>query len=216
MPRPLVTLKPRDLERITGETLAHYEGRAHAFWKATKDHDVTQNIEALLSELDDVAPLRILDIGCGPGRDLVAFKALGHEPVGLDGSAAFVKMARERSGCEVWQQNLLEMSLPDASFDGVFANAVLFHVPTQELPRVLGELFRALKPGGVLFASNPRGPDIEGQERDDRYGAYLTLETWRAYVTAAGFVELRHYFRPEGRPLSQQPWLATVWRRPAT
>jgi len=211
--RPLATLQPRDVARLTGETLAHYEERPHAFWNATKDHDVTQNIEALLGELEDRAPLAILDLGCGPGRDLLAFKELGHEPVGLDGSAAFVKMARERSGCEVWHQDLLKLDLPEARFDGIFANAVLFHVPTQELLRVLGDLRRTLKPGGVLFTSNPRGPDIEGQQHDDRYGAYLTLTTWRAYVDQAGFDELRHYFRPDNKPLAQQPWLATVNRR---
>ena len=66
-------------------------------------------------------------------------------------------MARIYSGCEVWQQDFLKLDLPDSHFDGVYANASLFHVPSQELPRVLLELHTTLKPGGVLFSSNPRG-----------------------------------------------------------
>jgi SAM-dependent methyltransferase len=123
-----------------------------------------------------------------------------------------VKMARELSGCEVWAQDLLRLDLPAARFDGIFANAVLFHVPSQELPRVLLDLRGTLKEGGVLFCSNPRGPDIEGMQ-GDRYGCYLKLETWRIYMTEAGFTELEHYYRPTGRHISQQPWLATVWRK---
>ncbi len=66
-------------------------------------------------------------------------------------------MARRYSGCDVLHQDFLAMSLPASRFDGVFANASLFHVPSQELPRVLAELAEALKPRGVLFCSNPRG-----------------------------------------------------------
>jgi SAM-dependent methyltransferase len=71
-------------------------------------------------------------------------------------------MARAHSGCQVWQQDFLKLELPVQYFDGVFANAALFHVPSQELPRVLLELHTTLKPGGVLFSSNPRGRNEEG------------------------------------------------------
>jgi SAM-dependent methyltransferase len=94
----------------------------------------------------------------------------------------------------------------------VFANASLFHVPSQELPRVLRELRDALRPGGVLFASNPRGADKEGWS-GERYGAYYEHDTWRSFVEAAGFRELEHYYRPPGRPRDEQPWLATVYEK---
>ena len=116
------------------------------------------------------------------------------------------------SGCEVWQQDFLTLDLPSAAFDGIYANASLFHVPGQELPRVLGELAAALKPRGVLFSSNPRGNDEEGWS-GERYGAFHCLESWRRYLTAAGFLEIDHYYRPVGLPREQQPWLASVWRK---
>ena len=205
------THSPRDLEDISRRTLDSYVQRAESFWEGTRHHDVSENVAALLQSITAPPPFTILDFGCGPGRDLITFTDLGHVAIGLEAAAPFAAMARKQSGCEVWEQDFLALDLPDAYFDGIFANASLFHVPTQELPRVLGELRRALKPGGVLFSSNPHGNDDEGWNRG-RFGAYHRLETWRAFMTAASFAELRHYYRPTGLPREQQPWLASVWR----
>jgi len=204
-------LNPQDLSAITARTLGHYDRQAESFWRGTRGHDVSQNIAALLAPIEGKLPFTILDFGCGPGRDLKALTDLGHVAVGLDGSARFAEMARAHAGCEVLHQDFLALDLPAGRFDGVFANAALFHVPTQELPRVLRQLHAALKPRGVLFSSNPRGNNEEGWN-EERYGAYWDLEAWRHYLSAAGFTELAHYYRPAGLPREQQPWLATVWR----
>jgi len=208
-------LTPKELHRIAARTLAHYDQNAQAFWEGTRDHDVSQNIAALLKHIEAAPPFELLDFGCGPGRDLKTFTALGHHATGLEGSAQLAAMARAHSGCNVLEQNFLELELPGGHFDGVFANAVLFHIPSQELPRVLRELCMTLKPGGVLFSSNPRGDGQEGWS-GDRYGAFHDWESWRGYMTAAGFVELTHYYRPPGLPREQQPWLASVWRKPVS
>ena len=207
----MAKLGPRDLAAITGRTLGHYDQHADAFWRGTRDHDVSQNLDALLRHIEGAPPFAILDFGCGPGRDLKSLAGRGHAAIGLEGSVRLAALARAWSGCEVWQQDFLELSLPAARFDGIFANAALFHVPTQELPRVLSELRMALKTHGVLFSSNPRGNNEEGWN-EERYGAYWDLAAWRRYLTAAGFVELAHYYRPAGLPREQQPWLASVWR----
>lgn len=206
-------LSPDELAQISALTLRHYQQCAEEFRAGTRDHDVSQNIAALLGHIQAEPPYQILDFGCGPGRDLRTFSALGHTAIGLDGCPRFVEMARADSGCEVWLQDFLALDLPAARFDGIFANAVLFHVPSQELPRVLDQLYAALKPGGVLFSSNPRGENQEGWN-GERYGAYYDLQNWRALLGAAGFLELQHYYRPAGLPREQQPWLASVWRRP--
>lgn len=202
---------PADTSR---RTLGHYEAHAEAFWAGTHDHDVTQNLAALLRWLPGDRPLRLLDFGCGPGRDLLALKQRGHLPVGLDGTPSFCEMARVHSGCEVWQQDFLALDLPPGRFDGVFANASLFHVPAVHLPRVLGQLHGTLDAGGVLFASNPRG-DNRGGWSGERYGHYWDWDAWRVQLEAAGFTALEHYYRPPGLPREQQPWLASVWRRGA-
>jgi SAM-dependent methyltransferase len=193
-------------------TLAHYEANAARFWEGTRDHDVSQNRAALLTRIEAQPPLSILDFGCGPGRDLAYFRTLGHDAVGLDGCRAFCEMARRLTGCEVLEQDFLRLSLPAGRFDGIFANASLFHVPGDVIALVLGQLHAALKPRGVLFSSNPRGDNREGWQ-GERYGCYWELERWRSIVAPAGFVELESYYRPAGRPREQQPWLATVWRK---
>lgn len=205
-------LKPEQLQQITATTVGHYDLVAEDFREGTRDHDVSQNIEALLRHIQAAQPWQILDFGCGPGRDLQTFTRLGHIATGLDGSQRFAEMARADSGCDVWQQDFLKLDLPAEHFDGIFANAVLFHVPRQELPRVLRQLHATLKPGGVLFSSNPRGNNQEGW-KGQRYGAYHDLENWQQLLIEAGFVELEHYYRPAGLPREQQPWLASVWRK---
>lgn len=208
------------LSSIETRTLGHYEAEAIAFWEGTRLHDVSQNHAALLEALGEPVDrpgsraLRILDLGCGPGRDLAFFRRLGHEPTGLDGCAAFVAMARVHGACEVLHQRFGSLDLGDRRFDGVFANAALFHVPSSRLPAVLTALWRALEPGGVLFCSNPRsfGADQEGFQ-GARYGTYLTMASWTTCLTNAGFLVERTYLRPETVPEHERPWVAHVARR---
>ena len=203
---------PQELRRLSEITIGHYDRVADDYWYGTRNHDVSQNYEAFLEAIEGKPPFDILDLGCGPGRDLQYFNSMGHAVIGLDGSEALVSLARLNSGCEVLQQNFLAMNLPECRFDGVFANASLFHVPSQELPRILLEVSTTLKSRGVLFCSNPRGNNEEGLE-GSRYSCFFDLDTWRDYVIDAGFIEVRHYFRPTGLPRDRQPWLATVWRK---
>ncbi|MGZ8191396.1 MAG: class I SAM-dependent methyltransferase [Methylococcaceae bacterium] len=204
-------LPPVNLNDIMQQTIAHYDSHAQSFWEGTKDHDVSQNIAAFLGACQQDKVLDILDFGCGPGRDMLHFKSVGHRPVGLDGSAAFCQMAAGLTDCPVLWQNFLELELPEQAFDGIYANASLFHVPRQHLPDVLDSLYRALRSEGILFTSNPRGNGeaIQGQ----RYGNYMELETSTRFLAAANFEILHHYYRPEGLPRHQQPWLAIVSKR---
>ena len=206
-------LSSEDLRHIAARTVGHYDEHAQSYWEGTRDHDVSQNVRAFLAALGGTPPFDLLDLGCGPGRDLQTFKALGHCALGLEGSPKQAALARIHSGCEVLEQNFLQLDLPDGRFDGVFANAVLFHVPGQELPRVLSQLHRTLKPGGVLFSSNPRGAGQEGWN-GDRYGAFHDWPSWQQYLTEAEFIEVEHFYRPAGVPIEAQPWLASVWRKP--
>ena len=210
--RPPYALDEAQLWHVSEMTIGHYDRTAEDYRDGTRNHDVSQNYAALLEAIEGEPPYAILDLGCGPGRDLRYFRSLGHDATGLDGSMEFVTMARRYSGCDVLHQDFLAMTLPVNRFDGIFANASLFHVPSQELPRVLAELAEALKPRGVLFCSNPRGNNEEGVS-GDRFSCFLDLATWRDFVTAAGFTEVRHYYRPPGLPRYKQWWLATILRK---
>ena len=79
-------MNPQDPETIAHLTLEHYNQYAEEFWQGTRDHDVSQNIAALLQYIRNEPPFKILDFGCGPGRDLKTFAELGHIAIGLEGA----------------------------------------------------------------------------------------------------------------------------------
>ena len=211
-------------------TIADYDAVAAAFDAGNKDHDVSQNIDALLGA---IAAGRA---GDGVGRRAARRRAAGHcgfgvrrrprsrrthgarlRGVGRRRSPAFCELARRAApGCTVLEQDFVDMDLPAETFDGAFANASLFHVPSEDLPDVLRRIFESLKPGGVFFASNAHGfgEDKEGWT-DGRTPAtrswvcWLSEATWRRYCEAAGFTFLHSYYRGSSRA-----FLATVWRKP--
>ena len=211
-------------------TIADYDAVAAAFDAGNKNHDVSQNIDALLGSIASgragdalggaagtERPI-IVDLGCAGGRDLIALTARGCEAWGVEGSPAFCELARRAApGCTVLEQDFVDMDLPAETFDGAFANASLFHVPSESLPDVLRRIFESLKPGGVFFASNAHGfgEDKEGWT-DGRTPAtrswvcWLSEATWRRYCEAAGFTFLHSYYRG-----SSKAFLATVWRKPS-
>src|SRR5215471_8133639 len=88
------------LRRISELTIAHYDRSADAYWEGTRDHDVNQNYAALLDAIEGDPPYSILDLGCGPGRDLRYFQSLGHDAVGLDGSTEFVAAANSQPSAD--------------------------------------------------------------------------------------------------------------------
>ena len=102
---------PQELKDLAAKTLEHYNQKAEDFFFGTIDHDVDQNITALLRYIKGDAPFAILDLGCGPGRDLKTLSKRGHVAVGLEGAHRFVEMARTYSGCEVWLQDIKTRSL---------------------------------------------------------------------------------------------------------
>lgn len=202
------------MEQHEEVTIAQYQAEADGFREGTWDHDVSQNRDALVAAMPQ-NPGKILDLGCGPGRDLVAFKGQGHTVIGLDATPAFVEMARQASGCEVWQQSFLSLDLPPETFDGIFANASLLHVPRDQMVRVLRDVWRSLVVEGALMMSMGRG-DWEGytaRETGYRYVVAWEYETLAPCVEQAGFEIVDHYYRPPGLPLQQQSWVVIVARK---
>ncbi len=198
-------------DKLTHNTIHHYELSPQDFWEGTKDHDVSQNLDALCRNLPSVEDT-VLDFGCGPGRDVKALIQRGKEVIGLDGCADFCQMARKYSGREIWQQNFITLDLPVNYFAGIFANASLFHIPRESLLQVLKIFHHSLIKDGIVFCSNPRGPNIE-QINGLRYGNYMDVEGWKSFFLEAGFQEIERYYRPKDLPREQQPWLAMVWRK---
>ncbi|MGI0490696.1 class I SAM-dependent methyltransferase [Alkalinema pantanalense CENA528] len=204
------------MEKHEAITIAEYQTTAESFKTGTWDHDVSQNRQALVAAMPR-NPGRILDLGCGPGRDLVAFQIDGHEVVGLDATPAFVAMARQVANCEVWQQTFLDLQLPANYFDGIFANASLIHVPRSEMVRVLRDLERSLVPQGAIVMSMVRG-DGEGfshRPTGARYVVGWEYDSLTPCLEAAGLQIVEHYYRPPNAPPEAQNWLAIVAQKVA-
>ena len=109
------------LDSKSAATIADYDAVAAAFDAGNRDHDVSQNIDALLEPITAERPI-IVDLGCAGGRDLVALTARGCEAWGGEGSPAFCELARRAApGCTVLAQDFVALDLPAETFDGAFA-----------------------------------------------------------------------------------------------
>jgi SAM-dependent methyltransferase len=199
------------MEKHEQITIAEYQLTAESYRVGTWDHDVSQNREALVAAMPKASG-KILDLGCGPGRDLVAFQSMGHKVTGLDATPAFVEMAKQAAGCPVWEQRFLNLDLPSNNFDGIFANASLIHVPSADMLRVLQNLYDALCDRGVLVMSMVRGNQEGFSERPTgyRYVSGWEYETLAPRLLEAKFQILRHYYRPTGVAIENQSWLVIV------
>ena len=132
-------------------TLAYYEANAERFVQDTQDIDMSILHVSFLSLLP-ASGVRVLDAGCGSGRDSLAFLAKGHEMVAFDASEAMARLASKNLGFPVLRLSFDQVNFRD-TFDGVWACASLLHVPRPNISGALRRLARALKPGGVLYAS---------------------------------------------------------------
>ncbi|SDX65507.1 class I SAM-dependent methyltransferase [Thiocapsa roseopersicina] len=150
-------------------TLAYYEDQAETFFAETVDVDMAPLYARLLAHIPPGG--RILDAGCGSGRDALAFRRLGYAVTAFEASPTLARLATEHCGLSVEVRRFQEIDWEDR-FDGIWACASLLHVPMAELPEVLGRLGRALKPDGVLYASFKYGVG----EREHRGRRFTDLD----------------------------------------
>lgn len=161
--------------------------------------------------------LVVLDAGCGPGRDLAAFRQAGCRVVGIDLSAGMLAEARRRvPGAILAQMDLRTLAFAEESFDGIWAMASLLHVPKDEATGVLVDFRRLVRPGGLLLLALKAGAgDVELQDADHadawRYFVYYQPAEVIAALQAAGWDVLQTEQRGQDR--SGRPWLTIYARR---
>lgn len=203
----------RDRRRSTS---AYYEMFGEEYAAATMRLDVSEHVARFAGMLAPGA--RVLDAGCGAGRDLVALNEAGLDPVGLDSSTHLVRIARRLSGLPVTVGDLRTPPYGDASFGGVWAMASLLHLERGETTGALRKLGALLVPGGILFTSVKRG---RGRQQDDT-GRWFTLYDeagWEGHLRQAGLEVLEVIGEPPGdggavgtvRP----GWITSLSRRAA-
>ena len=132
------------------ETLTYYNQNADAFVAGTQDADMSEQYRFFLKYLK--SGMKLLDLGCGSGRDSGHFSALGFGVTAVDGSEELCKRVRERYGIAAQCMRFDELSF-DGEFDAVWVCASLLHVKKADMPEVFNKVSAALKSGGILYAS---------------------------------------------------------------
>lgn len=132
------------------ETLAYYNQNADTFIEGTQNADMSEQYRFFLKYLTPGS--KLLDLGCGSGRDSAYFSSLGFEVTAVDGSEELCKRVKENYGIEAYCIKFEDISF-DAEFDAIWACASLLHVEKVNMPKVLSKVSAALKSGGILYAS---------------------------------------------------------------
>lgn len=148
-------------------TLNYYQNNAQTFFDGTVNVDMSSLYETFTRSLAPGA--RVLDAGCGSGRDAKAFMEMGYQVEAFDASSALVEMARAHTGLPVQLMTFADVAWK-AEFDGIWCCASLLHVPAVELPGVMQKLADALKPGGVWYVSFKYGDgerEVDGRRFTD-------------------------------------------------
>lgn len=191
-------------------TLRYYEENAESFGKSTLKADMGKTRERFLKYLPSKA--RILDFGCGSGRDTKAFKGLGYLVDAADGSEELCRLASQWAGIPVRTMLFQDLSAV-SEYDGIWACASILHLKKDELKDVLFKIARALKPEGILYTSFKYGT-FEG-ERNGRYFTDFTEESLKEFLADVPLLKvfdswITRDVRPERK---EEKWLNILARR---
>lgn len=168
--------------KMINQNIEYYNKNAESFFNGTINADMSEWRDKFEKYIVDGG--RILDAGCGSGRDSRAFKQHGFSVVAFDASSEMCRMASELLDQRVWQMRFDEIAF-DEEFDGIWACASLLHVSSEELPSILEKLYKALKVKGVLYTSFKYG---EGdKQRGKRTFTDFTEDSIKSLLESAHF-----------------------------
>lgn len=186
----------------------YYEDQAEHYAQLTQSRDLRMLWEPFERHLPAYA--RILDVGCGAGRDLRRFRQSGYHSIGIDRSVALATIAAAYAECPVVIADACALPVSSASVDATWCIATLLHVPRAKVQLALRELARTLRPGGQLFTSMKAGI---GDSRDalGRLIVRYAPQDWHALVTGAGFEVVEMTVGVELRPGDQGQTEEVSW-----
>lgn len=195
-------------------TLAYYEREAPKYTASTAQMQA-RHLDPFLDRLDPGA--RILELGCGCGRDAARMVERGFRVDATDGTAAMVRKARERFDIEARQLRFDQLEA-EAEYDAVWCHASLLHLPRAGLPDALARIHRALVPGGWHFANFKLADAAHPDECRDLLGRWTNLPT-PAWIVAlydqSGFtIAARDIYPGKGSDGTQRDWIALTLRKP--
>ncbi|WP_312996671.1 class I SAM-dependent methyltransferase [Leclercia sp.] len=190
-------------------TLKYYQDNAQTFFDGTVNVDMSSLYETFTKHLAPGA--RVLDAGCGSGRDAKAFLEMGYQVEAFDASSAMVELARKHTGLPVQLMTFADVDWKE-KFDGIWCCASLLHVPAGELPGVMRKLADALKPGGAWYLSFKYG-DGE-REVDGRRFTDMDEGRLQAFLNTVAMIDVISLWATQDkRPLRNEVWINGVLRK---
>ena len=195
---------------MVGTTLDYYNKNANTFAEGTVNVEFTDTQDRFLKLLPEGA--RVLDFGCGSGRDTKYFLSKGFLVDATDGSEKLCRMAEELTGIPVRQMLFSELDAVDV-YDGIWACSSILHCPKEELKDVIRKMICAVKDGGVIYTSF-KYVDFEG-ERNGRYFTNFTTDSFHEFMRE--FSELsveQEWVSADVRPgRGDEKWLNLILRK---
>jgi SAM-dependent methyltransferase len=187
-----------------------YDTHAEHFAQRTMGNDMREIYDRFLAHLPSGA--HILDAGCGPGRDAKAFIDRGYRVSAIDASAAMVRMCTEHAGIPARQMRFQDVTYHN-EFDGIWACASLLHAAREELPGILRQLSRALKPGGIFYMSFQLG-EGDRVEPDGRRFTNFTPDALKSVLARSGQLKIIEMWDVKlGDGERRKRWLHALARR---
>lgn len=191
------------------KTIDYYNQYADEFTQATLSVDMESLYQPFLAELPECA--YVLDIGCGSGRDTLAFKNKGYKVDAIDYSKELVKTATELTAIKVRLKSFYEIDEHE-HYDGIWACASLLHCERSRLREVIGKLIKAMKPNGVLYMSFKYGDS----DREKNGRAFTDLNEEQAEALRKQFnhvQQIKQWVTIDQRPDRQEKWLNLLWKK---
>lgn len=199
------------------KTRQAYDASADAYAQKTASLHPHEIAQLFLDQLPQKA--HILDIGCGPGRDVKIFADRGHNVTGIDFSSKAIEIAKRAVPNATFQiMDIESMAFPAGSFDGIWASASLLHIPKENLPSVFSKIHALLKSNGIFYVSVKKGCG-ERLEKDERYGdvekfwSFFEEDELKSYLTQAGFNILKFINVENVTPYQTHPYLRALGQK---
>ncbi len=187
----------------------YYNKNADSYYKDTVNLNLDALYQEFTSNLCDGA--RILDAGCGSGRDTLAFLKMGYQVDAFDASFEMVKLVAKQTGLDVQQKRFKEIENVN-HYDGIWCCASLLHVPLLDLPKTMIPLARALKPNGVWYMSFKYGHGE--REKDGRHFTDLNEESFKQLVSHLDNVDIsKVWITDDVRPKRSDKWLNAILKK---
>lgn len=191
-------------------TLSYYDNHADEFYRGTVNVDFTATQERFLAKLKKGS--RILDLGCGSGRDTKFFLERGYDVEAVDGSAELCRLASQYTGVRVKQMLFEELSAVD-QYDGIWACSSILHLPIDKLHEVMQKMATALKKNGIIYTSFKYG--TFAGERNGRYFTDMTEATFADLIKESISLAVEEqWISSDARPeRSEEKWLNLFLRK---